>query len=182
MVRCFAVCLTLWLATTTARCETPIQMATWMDSQLANLMETYFWLHQNPEVSFQEEQTAAQIANLWEADGYRVTRGIGGHGIVGLLENGPGPTLMLRTDLDALPVTEQTQLPYASTKKVELPSGGNTGVMHACGHDLHMTNLVAVARYLATHKRTWSGTIMLVGQPAERPQQSPRAIMLPNRR
>ncbi len=108
--------------------DKPSATDTWIDSQLSNLVETYHWLHLNPEISFEEEKTAAKIADLWQADGYEVTTGVGGHGIVGILSNGDGPIVMLRTDLDALPVTEQTQLPYASTKRVELSSGGRIGV------------------------------------------------------
>ncbi len=157
--------------------DKPSATDTWIDSQLSNLVETYHWLHLNPEISFEEEKTAAKIADLWQADGYEVTTGVGGHGIVGILSNGDGPIVMLRTDLDALPVTEQTQLPYASTKRVELSGGGTVGVMHACGHDIHMTNLVGTARYLATHKDQWSGTLMLVGQPAEERGSGARAML-----
>jgi len=168
MNRLLFVCWCTLVATTQLVAENrSAGTAAWIDDQLPQLLEIYQWLHQHPELSYHEEQTAAKIASLWNADGYEVTTGIGGHGIVGLLNNGDGPTVMLRCDLDALPVTEQTQLPYASTKQVDLPGGGRTGVMHACGHDIHMTNLVGAARYLAQNKDQWSGTLMLVGQPAE---------------
>ena len=123
--------------------------------------------HEHPELSSQEEQTAARIAELWQSAGAEVHRGIGGHGVVGIIKNGPGPTVMLRTDLDALPVVENTGLVYASNVKVKNNDGTTTGVMHACGHDIHMTNLTAVAQYMASHRLEWSGTIMLIGQPAE---------------
>jgi metal-dependent amidase/aminoacylase/carboxypeptidase family protein len=99
--------------------------------------------------------------------GYEVTEGVGGFGVVGIIKNGDGPTVMLRTDLDALPVREQTSLPIASVATTTLPGGGETGVMHACGHDLHMTNVVAVSSYLAENLNLWSGTLMVIGQPAE---------------
>jgi hippurate hydrolase len=141
------------------------------------LLETYRWLHQHPEVSYQEAQTAAFIAQIWRDAGFTVTTDVGGHGVVGLLENGPGPMLMLRCDLDALPVTEQTPLPFASTKTIQLPSGASSGVMHACGHDVHMTNLVAASRYLADHLDQWSGTLMVIGQPAEERGAGARAML-----
>jgi amidohydrolase len=159
------------------RGDQPSPVTTWLDEQLPSLIETYHWLHLHPEVSFQEEETAALIAQIWRDDGFDVTTGVGGHGVVGLLRNGPGPTLMLRCDLDALPVTEQTQLPYASTKKIELPGGASAGVMHACGHDVHMTNLIATARYLASHQNEWSGTLMIIAQPAEERGAGARAML-----
>jgi amidohydrolase len=159
------------------RGDQPSPVTTWLDEQLPSLIETYHWLHLHPEVSFQEEETAALIAQIWRDDGFDVTTGVGGHGVVGLLRNGPGPTLMLRCDLDALPVTEQTQLPYASTKKIELPGGASAGVMHACGHDVHMTNLIATARYLAGHQDEWSGTLMIIAQPAEERGAGARAML-----
>lgn len=139
----------------------------WIQKHQSELVEQYQWFHQHPEISFQEEQTSARLAELWRGMGYSVTQGVGGYGVVALLENGPGPVIMLRTDLDALPVTEQTGLAIASTAKVTTPEGGTSGVMHACGHDVHMTNLVAVGRFLAEHRERWSGTLMLIGQPAE---------------
>ena len=177
MIRFLLICLTALIGGSPAKGDKPGETTAWIDGQLPSLLEVYHWLHQNPEVSFQEEQTAAKIAELWEADGFKVTTNVGGHGIVGLLENGLGPVVMLRTDLDALPVTEQTQLPFASTKRVELPGGGSAGVMHACGHDVHMTNMVGTARYMATHKDQWSGTLMLIGQPAEERGAGARAML-----
>ncbi len=117
----------------------------WAEQQLDGLMPLYEHLHQNPEVSFEEQQTAARIAAELKAAGCEVTTGIGGHGVVGLLKNGRGPTVMWRTDLDALPVTEETGLPFASRVQVKAPDGSMRGVMHACGHDLHMTNFIGLA-------------------------------------
>lgn len=150
---------------------------TWFDQQLPGLIETYHWLHMHPEVSFKEEETAAFVAQALRDSGFEITTDVGGHGVVGLMPNGDGPTLMLRCDLDALPVTEQTQLPYASTQTIELPSGASTGVMHACGHDIHMTNLLATTKYLAEHRDLWSGTLMVVAQPAEERGAGAKAML-----
>ncbi len=139
----------------------------WIDAQLAELMQVYIHLHQHPEVSFQEKQTAKYLANAWRQAGFAVTEEVGGTGVVAVLENGDGSMVMLRTDLDALPVTEATELPYASKQSVVTESGATSGVMHACGHDIHMTNLIGVARYFSTHRDEWRGKLMLVGQPAE---------------
>lgn len=153
------------------------QRQAWFEQAFPSLIETYHWLHTHPEVSFQEEKTAALVAKTWREQGFEVSTDVGGHGVVGLLRNGDGPTVMLRCDLDALPVTEQTQLPYASTQKIVLPSGGSTGVMHACGHDVHMTNLLATSSYLATHLSAWAGTLMVIGQPAEERGAGARAML-----
>jgi amidohydrolase len=139
----------------------------WTQAELPALVATYREFHAHPELSQQEAATAATIAALWREAGCEVTEGVGGHGVVALLRNGAGPTVMLRTDLDGLPVTEQTGLPYASQVRVKDAGGAEVGVMHACGHDIHMTTLVGVARFLARHKELWRGTVMLVGQPAE---------------
>ena len=139
----------------------------WTEANLDSLVKLYFHLHSNPELSYQEKETSERIAAEWERAGYQVTPNIGGFGVVAILKNGPGPTVMLRTDLDALPVTEATGLEYASTAQVANEDGSKTGVMHACGHDIHMANLVGVARYLAVYRDRWQGTLMLIGQPAE---------------
>ena len=141
--------------------------ADWLAAEMPKLMEDYLWLHQNPELSFREVETSAFFAESLRRIGFSVSSRIGGLGVVGVLENGDGPMLMLRSDLDALPVTEQTQLPYASTQKVVTDGGVETGVMHACGHDLHLTNLLGTARFLASHRSIWAGTLMVIGQPAE---------------
>ncbi len=139
----------------------------WLSDNIEPLVSDYWWLHQNPEVSFEEAETAAYLADAWQRAGFEVTKNVGGHGVVAVLKNGNGPTIMLRTDLDALPVTEATGLPRASTKKIVTASGVSTGVMHACGHDVHMTNLIGIARLFSAHRNQWNGTLMLIGQPAE---------------
>jgi hippurate hydrolase len=118
----------------------------------------YIDIHSNPELAFQEKQTAAKLAARVKELGYEVTTGVGGTGVVALLKNGTGPIVMLRTELDALPVTEQTGLPFSS----KIP-----GVMHACGHDLHMAAWAGTAQWMAAHRAEWHGTLMLIGQPAE---------------
>jgi hippurate hydrolase len=151
--------------------------ADWATKHMSELVEIYRDLHRNPELSLHEEKTAARFAQLLKDAGLEVHAGVGGHGVVGILKNGAGSTLMLRTDLDALPVVERTNLVYASTVKVKNGDGSTTGVMHACGHDLHITNLIAVARYLAGHKQDWSGTIMFIGQPAEERGEGARRML-----
>ena len=127
----------------------------------------YLDLHQNPELSNQETQTAAKLAARLRSARYDVTEHVGGTGVVAILKNGPGPTIMLRTELDALPVEEKTGLPYASKVRVKDDAGRDVPVMHACGHDLHMAVLLGTAEVLARSQNTWHGTLMLVGQPAE---------------
>lgn len=166
MIRSFTVFVLMGLTCSPALAE-PSATIEWIDRQMPSLFEAYRWFHTNPELSFMEARTAAHVAKHLRADGFEVTTGVGGHGVVGLLKNGDGPTVMLRCDLDALPVTEQTALPFSSTARVSLPDGTTTGVMHACGHDVHMTNLIGSARFLAQHADQWSGTLMVIAQPAE---------------
>ncbi len=127
----------------------------------------YVDLHQSPELSSHETHTAAKLAARLRELGYTVTEGVGGTGVVAILKNGAGPTVMLRTELDALPVEEKTGLSYASKVRAQDDSGHNVPVMHACGHDLHMAALVATADIMAHSKESWHGTLMLIGQPAE---------------
>src|SRR5438552_1347538 len=127
----------------------------------------YVDVHQNPELSGHETQTAEKLVSRLRALGYEVTEHVGGNGIVALLKNGPGPTVMLRTELDALPVEEKTGLPYASKIHTKDDAGHEVPVMHACGHDLHMASLIGTATIMANTKNTWHGTLMLIGQPAE---------------
>ncbi len=124
-------------------------------------------LHANPELSLEEKRTAGKIAERLRAVGFEVTEGVGGHGVVGLLKNGAGPTVMIRADMDALPIVERTGLPYASAVRTRDRDGREVGVMHACGHDINMTCLVGVAGLLRELKEKWRGTLMVVGQPAE---------------
>jgi len=143
----------------------------------APLIKLYQDLHAHPELSFQEKNTAARIASELESAGFAVTRNIGGHGVVGLLKNGPGPTIMLRTDLDGLPVKELTGLAYASQAQAIEQTGQEVSVMHACGHDIHMTTFIGTARALAGDKDQWSGTLMMVAQPAEERGAGARAML-----
>lgn len=143
--------------------------------QIDSLVATYKHLHENPELSAQEKETSALIAAELRKMGYEVTDHFGryedasltGYGVVGVLRNGTGPTVMVRTDMDALPVVEKTGLPYASKVKVKRADGAEVGVMHACGHDIHMSVFLGTARVLSEMKDRWSGTLVLIGQPAE---------------
>ena len=127
----------------------------------------YIDLHKNPELGFQETRTAAKLAAHLKDLGFDVTTGVGGTGVVAVLKNGSGPTVMLRTELDALPVQEKTGLPYASTVTAKNAAGQVVPVMHACGHDLHMSAWAGTARLMAENRSRWRGTLMMVGQPAE---------------
>lgn len=139
----------------------------WLQENLQAVVATYKDLHASPELSHEEEKTAARMAEELRKIGAEVTTGIGGHGLVGILKNGPGKTLMYRADMDGLPVIEQTGLPYASKVKVTNNRGAVVGTMHACGHDIHMATLIGVARLLAQNKNLWSGTVIFLCQPAE---------------
>lgn len=139
----------------------------WLGKNLDDLQALYRHFHANPELSFQEEKTAARVSEELRKLGIEVTTKIGRQGVVGLLKNGTGPTIMIRTDLDALPVTEATGLPYASKAAGKDKQGNDVGIMHACGHDIHIACLIGTARYLAAHKDAWRGTVMFIGQPAE---------------
>lgn len=139
----------------------------WLDGNLAGLVALYRELHQAPELSYAEAQTAQRLGDELASLGITVTRNVGGHGVVGVLENGPGPRLLLRADMDALPVTEETDLVYRSQVKATDANGQPVGVMHACGHDIHMTNLIGAARFLVAHRDLWQGTVVFVCQPAE---------------
>ena len=142
-------------------------LAETVSAELPSLVSLYEDLHRNPELSMQEVATAARIAKELRAAGYEVTEKAGGHGIVAVLKNGEGPVILVRTDLDGLPVTEQTGAPYASKKVVKDDLGREVGVMHACGHDVHMASFIGTARVLAKLKAQWHGTLVLIGQPAE---------------
>ena len=138
-----------------------------LDTDYPALDAFYQDLHSHPELSLQEARTSQKLAAQLRAAGYDVTDHFGGYGIVAVLRNGPGPVLLIRTDMDALPVHEETGLPYASTVRATDPNGREVPVMHACGHDVHMTILTGVARELAALRDRWSGTLVLIGQPAE---------------
>jgi len=138
-----------------------------VDAVYSNAHSLYLDIHQHPELSGHEAQTATKLANRLRNSGYDVTESVGRTGVVAVLENGAGPTVMLRTELDALPVEEKTGLPYASTVRIKDDAGGDVPVMHACGHDLHIAAIVGTAQIMAKSKATWHGTLILIGQPAE---------------
>lgn len=134
---------------------------------MPSLIEIYRDLHANPELSFEEVKTAAKLAAEAKRLGFQVTEGVGKTGVVAVMKNGAGPTVMIRADMDGLPVIEQTGLPYASKVRGVSKSGTETGIMHACGHDTHMTAWVSTARQLVANKDKWSGTLVMILQPAE---------------
>ncbi len=138
-----------------------------IDKIYPELDQLYKTLHQNPELSLQEKETSARIAKELKSLGYEVTENIGGYGVVGVLENGAGPVLLIRTDMDALPMEEKTGLPYASIKKGISNDGKETFITHSCGHDIHMSVFVGTAKMMMEYKHAWRGTLLMVGQPAE---------------
>jgi hippurate hydrolase len=167
-----------------AAAQAPNDLAQSAQRQLPALTEIYKHLHQNPELSKHEEQTSAFLAGELRKLGYTVTEHVGkyadgtqGFGVVAILENGAGPRLLIRTDMDALPVAERTGLDFSSHVTEPGPDGQPVPVMHACGHDLHMTVLLGVAREMAARKSAWHGTLMLIGQPAEEVIQGARAMV-----
>lgn len=133
----------------------------------ANLKDLFIHFHENPELSFREFKTAERLGKELAALGYDVTTGVGGTGVVAVLKNGDGPTILLRADMDGLPVKEKSGLSYASTATQVDTDGVEKPVMHACGHDVHITSLVGTARQMMDRKDKWSGTLVLIGQPAE---------------
>ena len=155
----------------------PDAVARRIEQELPSLLSLYRDLHQKPELSFQEAETGARIADELTRAGATVTRRVGGHGVVGLLTNGPGPVILLRSDLDGLPVREQTGLPFASTHRMTNDLGESVPTMHACGHDIHMGSLVGSARVLSAMRSSWKGTVILLGQPAEERGGGARAVL-----
>ena len=155
-----------------------------VEAQLPSLIETYKDFHRTPELSHHEEHTSAKLAEDLRKLGYTVTEHVGVYmdaskawGIVAVMENGPGPRLLIRADMDALPVEEKTGVDYASTVHTKNPDGQTTGVMHACGHDIHMTVLLGTAKELVEHKKNWHGTVILIGQPSEETIDGARAML-----
>ena len=142
-------------------------MSTTPPAAALDLAELYRDLHRNPELSFQESRTAGIVADALSSWGYDVATGVGRTGVVGRLRNGDGPTVLLRADMDALPVEEKTGLEYASAARGVDPEGIDVPVMHACGHDMHVTCLLGAAEQLVAERDSWAGTLMLVFQPAE---------------
>jgi amidohydrolase len=141
------------------------------------LAALYRDLHAHPELAFAEHRTAGIVAERLDGLGYQVTTGVGGTGVVGVLSNGTGPTVLLRADMDGLPVLEQTGLPYASTVRAKDSGGTVVPVMHACGHDMHVTCLLGAAAELAAARDAWCGTLLLVFQPAEEAGKGARAMI-----
>jgi len=156
-----------------------------LDQELPSLVSTYKALHAAPELSHHEDKTAALLAGELRGFGYDVTEHVGkypkpewqGHGIVAVMKNGAGPTVLVRADMDALPVEEQTGLPYASHVHTKNDAGVDVGVMHACGHDIHVTTLIGTAQLLAAMKNQWHGTLVLIGQPSEETIDGARAML-----
>lgn len=156
-----------------------------VDREIAQLVSTYKMLHAAPELSQHEEKTSAFFATQLRALGFTVTERVGkyeradlvGYGVVAILKNGDGPTVLIRTDLDGLPVEEKTGLPYASKVKTKNEAGQDVSVMHACGHDVHITSMIGTARMLVALKDQWHGTLMIIGQPAEETVTGARAML-----
>ncbi|MFM0140493.1 M20 family metallopeptidase [Caballeronia grimmiae] len=148
-----------------------------IDDLLPELETIYKDLHQHPELSMQEVRTAGIVANYVQKLGFEVTRHVGVTGVVAVLSNGVGPTVMLRADMDALPMTEATGLPYASTERAKDEEGADVGVAHSCGHDMHVTWLMGVTRLMAEHRDVWRGTLMAVFQPGEEVARGARSML-----
>ena len=139
----------------------------WITEDLPYLKNLYLDIHQNPELSLMEKETSIKLANELRKIGFEVTENFGGYGIVGVFENGDGPNILYRTDLDALPMEEKTNLSYASKIRTNNIDGSEVGTMHSCGHDMHMTVWTGTARALIEKKDEWKGTLIMIGQPAE---------------
>ncbi|KZN59591.1 peptidase M20 [Pseudoalteromonas luteoviolacea CPMOR-1] len=148
-----------------------------VNQSLPKLEALYLHLHQNPELSMQEKQTGARLAKELAALGFDVTERVGGYGVVGLMKNGDGPTVMIRADTDGLPIIEQTEKPYASKVRVKDANNNMVGVMHGCGHDIHMTSFIGTAEQLVKNKHQWQGTLMMVAQPAEEVGAGAKAML-----
>ena len=149
----------------------PLVQANGLDLNLSKAMPAiekfYLDLHQSPELSYHEQKTGKKIADRLTQLGFKVTSNVGGFVVVGIYKNGEGPTVMIRTDTDGLPIIEQTGKSYASKVKVIDEHGAKVGVMHGCGHDIHMSSFIGTAEQLIAHKKQWQGTLMMVAQPAE---------------
>lgn len=168
-------CAALALFLATPASAEPVRDA--VTAQMPSLMAIYRDLHQNPELSMQEVRSAKIMADAARAAGFEVTEQVGKTGVVAVLRNGPGPVVLIRADMDALPVVEQTGLPFASKARGTSTAGVESGIMHACGHDTHMTGWIGAARVLAAHRDKWSGTLVMIGQPAEETTQGAAAMI-----
>ena len=160
-----------------ATAAVPDDVARRIEQELPSLQTLYRQLHQKPELSFQESETGIRIADELARAGATVTRRVGGHGVVGVITNGPGPVILLRSDLDGLPVREQTGLSFASGHRMTNDLGESVPTMHACGHDIHMGSLVGSARVLSASRSSWKGTVIFLGQPAEERGGGARAML-----
>ena len=149
-----------------------------VNKEIPSLIKLYQHLHANPEISFQEKQTAQRLGAELKTLGFEVTQNVGGHGVVCVLKNGKGPTVLVRTDTDALPVKESTGLPFASTRTTTDEQGKTVPAMHACAHDVHMTCWAGTARVLTYLKSQWSGTLVFIGQPAEERGAGAKAMLV----
>jgi len=158
-----------------SKAEEELEIGDSIERHIEEWLEMYRHFHAHPELSFHEKESSAYLARQMRDAGFEVIENFGeygsegytSYGVVAVLRNGDGPTVLVRTDMDALPVTEETGLPYASRVRVEDDGGGEIGVMHACGHDIHMTNFIGVGRILSEHRELWKGTLIMIGQPAE---------------
>ncbi|WP_247664803.1 amidohydrolase [Pseudoalteromonas sp. MMG010] len=148
-----------------------------LTSTMPEIEKFYLDLHQSPELSLHEQVTGRKIADRLAQLGFSVTSNVGGYGVIGIYKNGDGPTVMIRTDTDGLPITEQTGKPYASKVSVINEHGTKVGVMHGCGHDIHMSSFIGTAEQLITHKDKWQGTLMMVAQPAEEVGAGAKAML-----
>jgi amidohydrolase len=171
-----ALVVTLLLATSTLT-SAQNSSSKEVDAVYPAAHELYLDIHEHPELSSHETQTASKLAEKLRALGYDVTEHVGGTGVVAILKNGPGPTVMFRTELDALPVEEKTGLPYASKVRSKDDAGHDVPVMHACGHDLHIAAVLGTATIMAQNKDKWHGTLMFIGQPAEETITGARAML-----
>ena len=171
---CVAALTSVTMMTAPAAAD-PLSQAVAAD--MPSLLAVYRDLHANPELSMKEVRTPAKLAAEAKKLGFDVTTGVGRTGVVAVMKNGPGPVLMLRADMDGLPVVEQTGLPYASKVRATSAAGVESGVMHACGHDTHMTAWLGAARRLAAMKDSWSGTLVMILQPGEETGEGARAML-----
>ena len=183
LVRLFSLAV-MAAATVPVAAQQAASLQTSVQQQLPGLTETYKHLHETPELSRHEDKTAAYMAERLQKLGYTVTQHVGKYGdgtqadgLIAVMENGAGPRLLLRTELDALPVSEKTGVDYASKVTAKNAQGLEVGVMHACGHDLHMTVMLGVAQEMAERRKQWHGTLMIIGQPAEEVIEGAQAML-----
>src|SRR5688572_3088339 len=184
MIKKLLVLAALLCATVNVHAQQP-SLDALIDRDIASLVTTYKTLHAAPELSHREEKTSAFVAGELRKLGFTVTERIGkfqnsqwtGYGVVGVLKNGTGPTVLVRTELDALPVEEKTGVPYSSNVKTKNDAGVEVSVMHACGHDIHMTSFLGAAKLLVELKDRWQGTLIMLGQPAEETGDGANAML-----